>query len=427
MHKKLHYDFELPMKNLYDDIVDDYNKLDLATMSDDELQEELSRVTKIKRMMGILQIAVKVSMNSIYGASGTNIFPYFSQQCASDTCAEGRYYCILMDKVANSYLKDKWPVDTEFHELLWAQPFAEKLGFVGDVPKAIHEDVGVYGDTDSVYIEFGYMFKSLGLDLETINQKAASEFIVFFSEHKFDPIFNATLEKSLIGRNAENTMGFDLEMIGNAGIFVAKKKYIIPTIWSDGVYIAERGKLKSKGIELIQNSSSSYVKQIIKKFINLIFNDATLDERKFAKLTHAVVLHAETQPTRKLCKFGKVHKFSVKIIEWKDRVRLEKGTGGAVLGGATYNHTIYKLKLWNTYPYIRDGDRIFWYYDINNKPFAFPEDVEMHDWMPKMNKKMQIEKLIFGPVRRIASGKFKANMKKMGTTSAQFSFNVKRK
>lgn len=426
-HDKIMYDFFLPMKSDYDNIVDRFNEKPLSEIPTEELEKFLRQVSETRFATHVLSIATKVSANAIYGASGTPIFTYFNEACASDTCAEGRYYCQLMNKVLNDYFSKEWEHDTELHKLLEQQDFADILGFKGIKPKSIHEDLGTYADTDSVYVEFGLIFRSYGLNVPELNQHAAADFIVFMAEHKLNHIFADALDKSFASRHAQNTMSFDLEMIGSKGIFIVSKKYMIPTIWADGVYIAERGQIKSRGVELIQSSSSYYVKDLLKKVINAIFTDRTLDDKKFFRLCASITENAKKVDPIELCKIGRVSKFDEHVISWKDKIELTKGIGGVVYGGARYNQAVYQNKLWNTYPYIKSGSRIYSYYDTDGKIFAFPEEVYPKEIMPELDVDMQLEKLVFNPLKRITSGMFSTEMKRLGNKSASFSFNVKRK
>ncbi len=425
LHKKLEFPFKLPMREMYDKLIDDFNEFDLKKATDEELKNFMKYAIRTRYAVNSVQVATKISMAAIYGASGTPIFPYFSNECAADTCSEGRYYCKLMNTVANKYVSQKWAIDYDFHKELEAQPFAEKLGIIGKKPTAIDVDLGIYGDTDSVYIEFGFILESYGLNVKRLDQKAVVDFIVYFSKHKFNVIFNAVLEKSLTSRNVKNTMNFELEMIGSAGIFIVAKKYIIPIIWEDEVYVAERGKLKSKGIELVQNSSSAYVKDIMRKFINALFTDETLDDRKFFRLCQSVKESARQRPMQDLCKVSNLQKFDELVIEWQNKIQLTKGAGGNVLGGARYNHLVFKHKLFNKYEYIKSGSRVFWYYAEDGKPFSYPEGDAPLEILPKMDIDMQLEKLVFAPIKRIAEGKFKSSLAaNVGKNNLQFSFNI---
>ncbi len=103
-HEKIQFDFKLPMWEIYSDLIDSYNSLDFSTLSNEELTQFMNRVKTTRTWFEATSGATKTSMAAIYGASGTPIFDYFSNECAADTCGEGRYYCRLMNKAVNLYL-----------------------------------------------------------------------------------------------------------------------------------------------------------------------------------------------------------------------------------------------------------------------------------------------------------------------------------
>jgi hypothetical protein len=83
--------------------------------------------------------AVKLTLNSIYGAFGNPNFFFYNVDIAETITLQGKDAILYTEKLINKYFTDYWPNDKKTHE---------KLGIV--VTGKIEKPVGVYIDTDSV-------------------------------------------------------------------------------------------------------------------------------------------------------------------------------------------------------------------------------------------------------------------------------------
>ena len=63
------------------------------------------------------------------------------------------------------------------------------------------------------------------------------------------------------------------------------------------------------------------------------------------------------------------------------------------------------------------------YYDKQGNPFSFHEEHFPHEFAPEVSREIQLEKLIFSPVKRLVSGgMIEGSLKNMGSSKQQPSF-----
>lgn len=103
------------------------------------LQEEHDRLMQEYMKFDAYQMAVKLTINSIYGAFGSPFFYFYSPIIAETVTKQGKDLITYTEKMINLYFRDMWFDDIETHK---------KLGI--NVTKQIKNDVSVYIDTDSV-------------------------------------------------------------------------------------------------------------------------------------------------------------------------------------------------------------------------------------------------------------------------------------
>lgn len=100
-------------------------------------QDQIQR--KIKRL-DLKQNALKVLLNSYYGASGANFFYFYNPDVAQSITIQGQDLIKFSIQAINHYFNEKWHLDTELHEL---------LGISGYKIEKINDVAAIYTDTDS--------------------------------------------------------------------------------------------------------------------------------------------------------------------------------------------------------------------------------------------------------------------------------------
>lgn len=105
-----------------------------------ELEEEIARLNILMHDASNTQQALKIFINSAYGAIGNQFFQCYNPDVAEAITLQGQNIIKFMNEAINKYFHSKWHLDKELHT---------KLGIKVNNP--IQETVTVYGDTDSIH------------------------------------------------------------------------------------------------------------------------------------------------------------------------------------------------------------------------------------------------------------------------------------
>ena len=114
---------------------------------------------KLIKNLSLQQGAIKILINSIYGASGNKWFYFYNLDIAQSITLQGQDMIKFANRAIDYYFKEKWHLDTELHE---------KLGISQYEIEPISKDIiiAIYTDTDSTYVNYGPAIDSIkGLDL----------------------------------------------------------------------------------------------------------------------------------------------------------------------------------------------------------------------------------------------------------------------
>lgn len=109
-------------------------------MEKKELEEKILKLTALKNELKNEEQAIKLTMNSIYGAIGNNFFACFNTDVAEAVTLQGQDLIKYSEKIIHKYFHDFWHKDKELHE---------KIGLTE--VKRVAKPLVIYGDTDSVF------------------------------------------------------------------------------------------------------------------------------------------------------------------------------------------------------------------------------------------------------------------------------------
>jgi len=266
------------------------------------------------------QMAIKILMNSLYGALGNRWFRYFDQRVAESITLAGQ-------------LSIKWAeraVNKEMNKLL-----------------ETHDDDYVIAiDTDSLYINMN--------DLVTkFNPKDPVKFLDKISSDHFEKVLEKSYQELADYTNAyTNRMEMGREVIADRGIWVAKKRYILNVHNSEGVQYATP-KLKMMGIEAVKSSTPQVVRDKFKEIFRVIIEGTEDDTQKFIRdfRTDFTSLPAEDVSFPRGVS---------DVNKWSDRKTIyKKGTPIHVRGALLYNHYTKDIKRYET---IKNGEKVKFIY-----------------------------------------------------------------
>ena len=97
-------------------------------------------IAKQIKKLDLKQNAIKILINSIYGAFGNKYFYFYNPDIAQSITLQGQDLIKFSIKAVNHYFLEKWHLDTELHE---------KLGISQYTIHKVTDEAATYTDTDS--------------------------------------------------------------------------------------------------------------------------------------------------------------------------------------------------------------------------------------------------------------------------------------
>ncbi len=265
------------------------------------------------------QMAIKILMNSLYGALGNRWFRYFDQRVAESITLAGQ-------------LSIKWAeraVNGEMNKLLDTDG----------------KDYVIAIDTDSVYINMSKLVKKF-------DPKDPVKFLDKISSEHFEKV----LEKSYADlaeytNSFVNRMEMGREVIADKGIWVAKKRYILNVHNSEGVQYKEP-KLKMMGIEAIKSSTPLVCRDRMKELFRIIVNGTESE-------TQAFITDFRNEFNKLPAEDVSFPRSLSAVSKWRDSATIyKKATPIHARGALLYNHF---TKGMNVEP-IKAGDKVRFVY-----------------------------------------------------------------
>lgn len=305
------------------------------------------------------QMAIKIMMNSLYGAMGNKWFRYYDLRVAEAITLSGQLSIRWAEKTVNDYMNSL-------------------LGSNG-------VDYVVAIDTDSVYINFGPMVEQMGLTDKEKTVKVIDQ----IAETKFIPVIEKSYQKLSDYMNAySNKLVMGREVIADVGIWTAKKRYILNVHNSEGVQYA-KPKLKIMGIEAVKSSTPASCREALKGLFKVMVTGTENDTQKAIKMFRA---HFNTLEPHEIAFPRGVSDVS----KWRDRDAVyKKGTPIHVRGSLLYNKAVKDNKLSKKLTDIKNGEKIKFLY-LNPKNPTREDVIAFPDYLPPefgLNKYVDYDKM----------------------------------
>jgi len=290
------------------------------------------------------QMAIKILMNSLYGALSNEYFRYYDIRVAESITVSGQLTILWAQKTINQYL----------NKLLKTE-----------------EDYVIAIDTDSLYIRVGQLVNKALKDNVTIDK--AVKFLDKVATEKFEPLLDKAYVRLCDYMNGyEQKMVMKREVIADKGIWTGKKHYALNVHNSEGVQYA-KPKLKVMGIEVVRSSTPMPCRTMLKESISVIMNH---DE----ETTQAYIQECRDKFNALPAEDIAFPRSVSDAEKWRDRERVyKKGCPIHVRGALLYNHHININKLEKKYQPIFSGEKIKFLYlklpnTIHENVFAFDCD-----------------------------------------------------
>jgi len=314
------------------------------------------------------QMAIKILMNSLYGAMSNEYFRYYDIRIAEGITISGQLTIRWAEKHLNQYMNKVLGTD--------------KIDYVIAI------------DTDSLYINMG------GL-IDKVKPKDPVKFLDKVAEEKIEPMLDLAYQKLKDYLNGyDQKMVMKREVIASKGVWTGKKHYVLNVHNSEGVQYKEP-KLKMMGIEAVRSSTPAVCRQMFKDTLKVILEQSESEVQAYIRDLkdnfHNLPIEDIAFPR------------SVNRLEfYKDATTLfKKGTPIQVRAALTYNHYIDQHHLGNKYEKIYSGEKIKFCYlkqpnKVQSNVIAFPSILpDQFGVREHIDYDTQFEKAFVEPVKSI--------------------------
>ena len=347
----------------------------LKSQQDYENESDPKKKFEIEKLIARynnLQLAKKVTLNSAYGAMGSQYFRFYDLRMALAVTTAGQLSIRWIENKLNEYL----------NKLLKTE-----------------KDYVIASDTDSIYLNLGPLVNSVykeGKETSTI-----ISFMDKVCENKIQPFIDESYKEL-----AEYVHAYDQKMImkreglSDKGIWTAKKRYILNVYNNEGVQYAEPH-LKVMGLEMVKSSTPAAVREKMKQLIKLI---VTTDELTVQKFIAEFKEEFKSLPAEEISFPRGLNG----LKEYSDSATLyKKGTPIHVKGAILYNHFLKQQRLTTKYQLIQEGEKIKFTYLKTPNPFKdsvvsyptrLPKEFGLQDYI---DYDTQFEKTFLDPIKII--------------------------
>jgi len=313
------------------------------------------------------QMAIKILLNSLYGALANKHFLYFRPALAEGVTLTGQKAIKWAQETMNSELRKLLKSD---------------------------KDYVIAIDTDSLYVNFGPLVEKFAPNNPVL-------FLDQICKDHFEPAIAKAYNEFFKMHNAyKNRMVMAREAISDVGIWTAKKRYILNVHNNEGVQYAEP-KLKIMGIEAIKSSTPEIVRNKFKEAFKLIISGTEKETQAFIAKFKAEFKSLNPEAVA-------FPRGVSNITDWHDRKTIfKKSCPIHVRGSLLHNYYLKQNKLNNKYELIQNGDRIKFVYlklpnSIKQNVVSFkdvlPKELKLHNYI---NYDLQFEKTFIEPLNLI--------------------------
>ena len=316
------------------------------------------------------QMALKILMNSLYGAMSNEYFRYYDVRMAESISISRQFVIRWAEKTINEFLNKMLKTNTDYVLAI---------------------------DTDSLYVRFKELIDKV---IENGTNKKICKFIDNMSEQSIMPVFKDTFDELKTYMNAyEQKMFMEREIIANKVIFTGKKRYVANVLNNEGVQYLNP-KMKITGIESVRSSTPQACRNLIEDTLRIMVKD---NEPTIQKHIAEVREKFNSLPAEEVAFPRSMNN----INKYKTRTSYGKGTPIHIRASILYNNAVKEKRLDKKYTMIENGDKAkFTYLKMPNPTgenvIAFntilPREFDLHRYV---DYEMQFNKAYLDPIRLI--------------------------
>lgn len=342
-----------------------------------ENESDARKKSELKREANQLhnsQMAIKIAMNSLYGATANVYFLYYIGEMAEAITTSGQLSIRYAQKSVNGYLNK--------------------------VLKTEDQDYIIYIDTDSIYVDFGPLVKSVFGTVD-ITREQGEEFLDKVCSTKIESVLEKGYEELAKKMGAyRNAMVMKREKITNKSVFVAKKRYIMNTLNSEGVHY-EKPKVSVTGLESVRSSTPEVCRDKLKQAFEVIMNEGEEASQEFIEKFRQEFRSLPVEAIAKTSGTDNIKKYQ------DPRGGYKKGCPMHVRGCILYNQFLSKKSLDKKYEQIQSGDKVKFVYlklpnPIQENMISFPGVLPKEFALEKyIDYDKQFDKVFLKPLENI--------------------------
>ena len=334
--------------------------------------EKKNKLDNLVARYNNLQLAKKVSLNSAYGALGSQYFRFYDLRQALAVTMAGQLSIRWIEDKLNNYLNKLLKTDIDYV---------------------------IASDTDSIYLKLEPLVQSV------FQQKTETSKVIAFMdkvcEDKIQPFIDKSYSDLASYVHAySQKMQMKREALANKGFWTAKKRYVLNVYNNEGVAY-EEPEMKVMGLEVVKSSTPQVIREKMKQTIKLIIDT---DENTVQNFIAEFKEEFKQFPVEDISFPRGVNG----IKEYSDSVTLyRKGTPIHVKGAILYNEMLKRKELTKKYPLIQDGEKLKFTYlkqpnpvkdIVISYPTRLPKEFELQEYI---DYDMQFEKAFVEPIKVI--------------------------
>ena len=353
-----------------------FKKLMLKAKQEYEHETDESKKYEIEKRIAKynnIQLAKKVSLNSAYGALGSQYFRFYDLRMALGVTTAGQLSIRWIENKINEYM----------NKLLETK----------------NADYVIASDTDSIYLRMGELVNKFVKD-QSDKQKVISIMDKICKE-KLEPFIDASYTELADYVHAyDQKMQMKREGLSDKGIWTAKKRYILNVYNNEGVQYNEP-QMKVMGLEMIKSSTPSAIREKMREAITIMMRGTEEDIHKFIKQAKIDFMNLPAEEVSSPRGLNGLAKYS-------DALSLYKlGTPIHVKGAILYNHYLKEKKLTKKYPLIQEGEKVKYTYLKMPNPFkdtviSFPSRLPKEFGLQEyIDYELQFSKSFIEPIKVI--------------------------
>ena len=327
-----------------------HTKIDPSTSSREEVLNEITRLKSLMHEKGNEEQAIKIFINSIYGATASPYFIGYNVKVAEAITLQGQEMIKFVSKITNRYFNEFWHKDKKLHEILGLTR-VEK----------ITEDVAVYGDTDSCYVTFEEVVAGCDWKEDPI------KLIHGIYKNRLNEYLTTSFKRYAESSGTENIQDLELETVSYSAIFLKKKKYVMDKAWKsgkgDGIFYQEQQKIDAKGVEIVQSSTPAFARKKMKELLKIIFKEkGKLNIRKFADMLKKEKQAFMLDNVENVSMSSSISDYEKGIADDRSKPVFNDHCPMHVRAAGYHNFIINNSKWKNKYQLIKSGDKVRYYY-----------------------------------------------------------------